>query len=144
VPKSEQISRTVLVLVEKKTKDFINKHSKKNYTPDAFGDLISAFYDHLSEVIKKKVDHDQEMIQICIDRAEEQLTDPLYARLFALEEDENQDLGLFCFLFCFSAGCIFWGNFSMTKRLFLIFSWVPERNTKKKIRLLLWLEGIIL
>lgn len=94
VPKSEQISRTVLVLVEKKTKDFINKHSKKNYTPDAFGDLISAFYDNLSELIKKKVDHDQEMIQICIDRAEDQLTDPLYARLFALEEDENQDLEL--------------------------------------------------
>ena len=81
-------------MVEKRTRDFLQKHSKKNYTPDAFGDHISTFYDNLIDLVGKKVDHDEDMIQVCITRAEEQLTEPLYSRLFALEEDENHDLGL--------------------------------------------------
>lgn len=90
----ERTPRHVLALVDKKTKEFLTRHAKKNYAPDVLGEHISTFYDNLVHLVSRKVEHDEEVVHICVDRAEELLTDALYTRLFALEEDETSDLGL--------------------------------------------------
>lgn len=93
-PKADLVSRQLLTIVDKQSKDFISRTKKqRNLVPDEFGEIITSFYDALGDVIRTKED-DDDVVTTCMDRAESNITVSVYQKLFALEEDETYDIDL--------------------------------------------------